>query len=83
MSDLYTPAPFPANSENPALYVYNELTRLSVILSQIADNIVEETHAPPSKPQNGQLVYADGTNWNPGSGRGLYYYKVNTWTFIA
>jgi hypothetical protein len=29
------------------------------------------------------VVFADGTAWNPGSGRGLYYYDTNAWTHIA
>ena len=37
----------------------------------------------PAKRVTGQLVFADGTSWNPGSGRGLYYYDTNAWTFIA
>ncbi len=37
----------------------------------------------PSKPVTGQIVFADGTGWNPGSGRGLYYYDTNAWTHIA
>tara|TARA_B100001093_G_scaffold136429_1_gene128974 strand:- start:2798 stop:3049 length:252 start_codon:yes stop_codon:yes gene_type:complete len=37
----------------------------------------------PAKRATGQLVFADGTSWNPGSGRGLYYYDTNGWTFIA
>jgi hypothetical protein len=39
-------------------------------------------NAEPDKPQVGQIVFADGTNWNPGSGRGLYYYD-SSWVFIA
>lgn len=37
----------------------------------------------PTKKETGQIVFADGTEWNPGSGRGLYYYDTNAWTFIA
>lgn len=40
------------------------------------------TTAPPS-PQDGDIYYADGTNWNPGGGRGLYFYKVSTWVKIV
>jgi hypothetical protein len=36
----------------------------------------------PSKPETGQVVFADGTAWNPGSGRGLYYYDAG-WQYIA
>jgi hypothetical protein len=36
----------------------------------------------PSKPETGQVVFADGTAWNPGFGRGLYYFDAG-WHYIA
>lgn len=33
----------------------------------------------PKKPRRGQLVYADGTYWDPGSGEGLYTYNGFAW----
>lgn len=30
--------------------------------------------AAPSSPVDGQIAFADGTSWDPGSGRGMYYY---------
>jgi hypothetical protein len=38
-----------------------------------------ELNAAPPRPRNGQLVYADGTNWDPGSGRGPYGYFAGAW----
>lgn len=32
--------------------------------------------AQPVRPELGSLYYADGTNWNPGSGEGLYFYTA-------
>ena len=29
-------------------------------------------HVAPTKTYPGQTVYADGTNWDPGSGEGVY-----------
>lgn len=40
-------------------------------------------HAEIEKPRVGILVYADGTDWDPGSGEGLYVYKSGGWTFVA
>lgn len=34
-----------------------------------------ERGSPPQKPENGRLYFADGTGWNPGSGRGVYQYR--------
>ena len=33
----------------------------------------------PLSPVNGMLAYADGTNWNPGSGAGFYGYQSGAW----
>jgi len=37
------------------------------------------TFAPPLKPREGMIVYADGTTWNPGAGRGTYEYRSGVW----
>lgn len=37
----------------------------------------------PAKPRQGFVVYADGTNWNPGSGEGVYRYDGTTWNFLG
>lgn len=35
--------------------------------------------AAPSKPRDGMLVYADGVNWNPGAGAGIYARQAGAW----
>lgn len=37
----------------------------------------------PSKPFEGMLVIADGTNWNPGSGQGVYWFDGTSWNFLG
>ncbi len=37
------------------------------------------SYAEPSKKTIGDIVNADGTYWNPGSGAGLYEYDGTTW----
>lgn len=76
----YSPNP-PPQSKDPAqivLWAYRELQRASVALEQ--GNIIEKLYAAPDKPQDGQIVYADGTQWNPGSGAGIYAYIGGSWT---
>ncbi len=36
-------------------------------------------HSVPDRVRDGLLVYADGTNWNPGLGEGVYAYYNSTW----
>jgi len=42
-----------------------------------------EIHTAPQNPQNGQIWYADGTDWNPGSGRGVYIFKGSAFVFLG
>ena len=37
-------------------------------------------HVAPDKPRDGELFFADGTNWNPGSGGGTYEYRSGLYT---
>lgn len=36
-------------------------------------------HAAPLKPRDGITVLADGTDWNPGAGQGVYTYYNGAW----
>ena len=40
------------------------------------------SNVAPVRPRDGMIVAADGTNWDPGSGRGVYYYDGG-WVFVA
>lgn len=65
-------------------WISNELVRVSnafTTSSQTTTLLI--LTAAPAKPQIGQVVFADGSNWNPGSGRGLYYYDSGGWVYIA
>lgn len=45
----------------------------------------EIQHAEPSKIRAGMIVYADGTDWDPGSGAGGYRRNEanNAWVFVG
>jgi len=43
------------------------------------DSLHKVWHVAPIKPREGMLVYADGVNWNPGSGAGYYVYYGGAW----
>jgi hypothetical protein len=40
---------------------------------------LRQYNVEPSKPRDGLTVYADGTNWDPGSGEGVYTYYSSAW----
>jgi hypothetical protein len=78
----YQPSPLPINQENLGLYLTTELKRLGDILFNQATFRLERTHTAPTRPRGGDIRYADGTNWDPGSGEGVYFYKESTSAWV-
>ena len=69
----YEPGPPPVDPEDLGQYVVDELKRLGDILLNQATFRLERIHEAPSRPRTGDIRFADGTNWNPGSGEGIYF----------
>ena len=40
---------------------------------------LKELNVQPTKPRSGLTVLADGVNWNPGAGQGVYTYYAGAW----
>lgn len=45
--------------------------------------VLDTRHAAPDKIEDGMLVKADGTDWNPGAGSGVYVYRDAAWHFLG
>ena len=75
----YEPGPLPENVEDLGGYVVSELKRLGDILLNQSLIRIDRIHTEPSKPRTGDIRYADGTDWNPGSGEGVYFYNGTLW----
>jgi microcystin-dependent protein len=58
---------------------WEELRKIVQLLESGEGYKYTELHQEPAKPRVGQTVYADGTDWNPGSGAGLYEYTGAAW----
>lgn len=75
----YVPEPITNTTQLPE-YVYREFLRISAEFDQIAQGRYWEPKASaPLRPREGQIVVADGANWNPGSGKGAYEYRSGGW----
>lgn len=79
----WTPNPAPVSNENLSDYLYHELNRLSDVIFNIDVMRLEQTNKSVEKPRDGDIRYADGTNWNPGQGQNLYYYNGTNWIAFA
>lgn len=74
----YVPSP-PIEATDESMYLYTELQRISQVIELLAQGHMDVTHVAPDRPREGDIRYADGTNWNPGSGKGLYLYNGTAW----
>jgi hypothetical protein len=79
MADKYIPDEVPA--EYSAEFLQTELQRISDWIEEIETGsiIFPPVHVEPEKVEEGLVVNADGTDWNPGSGAGLYQYLSSAW----
>ena len=82
MSIKYSKAPVPSEAEDIPSYLHTELDRISAIISNLADGHFDVSNVAPDKPRTGDIRYADGSNWNPGStGEGVYIYlSTGAWS---
>ena len=63
-------------------WVKNELDKVSLAISSL-EYQYPPMSSPPERYGVGYIAYADGTNWNPGSGEGLYIYKTTGWVLLG
>lgn len=78
----YRPGQVPSDPANVPGFL-----RLETAALQRAANAADEftelqtLHAAPSKVREGMVAIADGTDWNPGYGPGMYVYLRGEWVF--
>jgi hypothetical protein len=78
----YSPEPAPDANDFGAVveWITRELRRVGEFSTLVESGQWLEIRAvAPTKPREGMLAIADGTNWNPGSGKGLYEYRSGAW----
>lgn len=76
----YRPLPPPADPKDVGQWAMNELLTIARHLADGRDfDLLNTIHAQPSKPREGMVVHADGTNWDPGSGAGRYERVGGAW----
>jgi len=79
----YVPDPVPEDPQELPLYLTQELGRLGGVLEGATYFKLQELNNPPPRLLEGMLVLADGTNWDPGSGQGVYTYYGGSWNKLG
>lgn len=85
MANNYTPRQFGEFSDvgELARAVAAEFQFLARQLQELEYLQLRELNAAPTRPREGMIVLADGTNWNPGSGAGFYGYYGGAWNKLG
>ena len=80
----YSPRPVPASIERAAqTYLADEFRKVRDALDVVDVIRFQERNAEPSKISDGMVLYADGSNWNPGDGEGLYARVNGAWQTLV
>ena len=79
MADIYVEGEVPTEYD-PQFFV-DEFHRIAAQLQalEIPTIILVPQNVAPTRLFEGLMVNADGTNWNPGHGGGLYAYEAGEW----
>ena len=77
---IYNPTTPPQDPAALPGFLLQELANLRKAMEAPQPYVFLDTlNAAPLRPREGMVVKADGTNWNPGSGAGIYARVGATW----
>lgn len=80
MASPYQPKPLPVFEG--AESVQKELSDIGDVISNIQEGeAFEKRYTAPLRPKEGQIAFADGNRWDPGGGKGYYWYDADTKTW--
>lgn len=68
----------PTDVEDLPQYLAQAMPALQEALNNLGD-VQRALNVEPAKPREGDLRYADGSDWDPGSGAGLYRFTAGSW----
>lgn len=63
--------------------IYGELRTIAGCINGASPVQSDVLNVEPSKPRDGMIVAADGTNWNPGGGAGFYGRTAGAWVKLG
>jgi hypothetical protein len=77
----YYPEPVPYTDDLPYIreWLGREFANILVAFEGVEMIELVEEHIAPTGPREGMIKYADGVNWDPGNGAGIYAYRDAAW----
>jgi hypothetical protein len=74
----------PADKEKLGEWAQNQFDTLTRAIGGQTELLWLKTrHEAPVKIREGMVVLADGTDWDPGSGQGVYCYYNSQWNKLG
>jgi len=79
---MYMPSQMPEvkDLEDLRRYVETEFAAVARSMVEVSAVDLRPIHTVPTRPREGMIVVADGTDWNPGAGKGAYEFKNSLWS---
>jgi hypothetical protein len=65
--------------EGALAWAQEQFSQVSQELNETIALELRLTGQVPKRPREGMIVAADGTNWDPGGGKGIYAYLSGAW----
>lgn len=76
----YIPGVVPHEPEELIRFIQDELGIIARTMKESPARNIQFLAVAPKRPREGMIYGADGTNWNPGGGQGVYAYYGGAWT---
>ncbi len=85
MPKYEAPSTAPESAKEFQLWMLDELRHVSDAMSGPEPDAIylKQWNVEPARRYDGQIIYADGTNFDPGSGEGFYGYYSAAWHFLG
>ncbi len=79
----YSPGTPPSDPKALGLFLQTELRSIARALQLLAAGHLDPVHVAPLRPREGDIRLADGTDWDPGAGAGVYAYYAAAWNKLG
>lgn len=82
-SVAYSPGIVPEDPAALPRFLGEEFRQLAAAIQALAMGHLDKTYVAPAKPRDGDIRYADGVQWDPGAGLGIYYFNGTDWVLLG
>lgn len=79
----YTPNQVPGDLPGLQRFLTDELQNIAGAIRALALGHLDKTYVAPEKPRDGDIRYADGVQWDPGAGEGIYRFNGTDWVLLG